>query len=86
MSKFISNIVENVTFVLEFLGIALALILVAIIAEKIPSAFIYLSAGFFDERGAYSAHNPKVRFNEEVCPVGASALAYCAVRWLETNE
>lgn len=35
MSKFISNIAENVTFVLEFLGIALALILVAIIAEKI---------------------------------------------------
>lgn len=57
----------------------------AIIAEKIPSAFIYLSAGFPDERGAYSAHNPKVRFNEEVCPIGASALAYCAVRWLETN-
>lgn len=58
----------------------------AIIAEKIPSAFIYLSAGFHDERGAYSAHNPKVRFNEEVCPIGASALAYCAVRWLETNK
>ena len=57
----------------------------AIIAEKIPSAFIYLSAGFLDERGAYSAHNPKVRFNEEVCPIGAAALAYCAVRWLETN-
>lgn len=57
----------------------------AIIAEKIPSAFIYLSAGFPDERGAYSAHNPKVRFNEEVCPIGAAALAYCAVRWLETN-
>lgn len=57
----------------------------AIIAEKIPSAFIYLSAGFPDKRGAYSAHNPKVRFNEEVCPIGASALAYCAVRWLETN-
>ena len=58
----------------------------AIIAEKIPSAFIYLSAGFPDERGAYSAHNPKVRFNEEVCPIGASALAYCAVRWLETSK
>lgn len=58
----------------------------AVIAEKIPSAFIYLSAGFPDERGAYSAHNPKVRFNEEVCPIGASALAYCAVRWLETNK
>lgn len=58
----------------------------AIIAEKIPSAFIYLSAGFTDERGAYSAHNPKVRFNEEVCPIGAAALSYCAVRWLETNK
>lgn len=58
----------------------------AIIAEKIPSAFIYLSAGFPDERGAYSAHNPKVRFNEEVCPIGAAALSYCAVRWLETNK
>ena len=58
----------------------------AVIAEKIPSAFIYLSAGFPDERGAYSAHNPKVRFNEEVCPIGASALAHCAVRWLEKND
>lgn len=58
----------------------------AVIAEKIPSAFIYLSAGFPDERGAYSAHNPKVRFNEEVCPIGASALAHCAVRWLEENN
>ena len=58
----------------------------AVIAEKIPSAFIYLSAGFPDERGAYSAHNPKVRFNEDVCPIGASALAYCAVRWLETSK
>lgn len=58
----------------------------AVIAEKIPSAFIYLSAGFPDERGAYSAHNPKVRFNEEVCPIGASALTHCAVRWLEENN
>lgn len=56
----------------------------AIIADKIPSAFIYLSAGFSDERGAYSAHNPKVRFNEKVCPIGAAAFANCAVRWLES--
>lgn len=53
------------------------------IAEKVPSAFIYLSAGFTDERGDFSAHNPKVRFNEEVCPIGATAYAYCALRWLE---
>lgn len=55
------------------------------LAEKVPSAFLYLSAGFSDERGAYSAHNPKVRFNEEVCPIGAAAYAHCAVRFLEAN-
>ncbi len=52
------------------------------IAERVPSTFMFLSAGFMDERGAYSAHNPKVRFNEEVCPIGAACLAHCADRWL----
>lgn len=55
------------------------------IAERIPSALLYLSAGFPDERGDYSAHNPKVRFNEAVCPIGVAALAHCAVRWLESK-
>jgi amidohydrolase len=55
------------------------------IAEKVPSTFMYLSAGFFDERGAYSAHNPKVRFNEDVCPIGAACLAQCATRCLESG-
>ena len=53
------------------------------IAEKVPAAFMYLSAGFQDERGAYSAHNPKVRFNEDVLPTGAAAMAHCAARYLE---
>ncbi len=57
----------------------------ATIAERIPSAMIYLSAGFEDERGDYSAHNPKVRFNEDVCPVGAAAYAHCAVSWLNEH-
>lgn len=55
------------------------------IAELVPSTFMYLSAGFLDERGAYSAHHPKVRFNEEVCPIGAACLAHCASRWLEEH-
>ena len=55
----------------------------AVIAERVPSAFMYLSAGFLDERGEAPAHNPKVRFNEEVCAVGPAALAHCATRWLE---
>lgn len=57
----------------------------ATIAEKVPSTFMYLSAGFLDERGSYSAHNPKVRFNEDVCPIGAACLAHCAEQWLKNH-
>ena len=52
------------------------------IAEQVPSAFMYLSAGYMDDRGKYSAHNPKVQFNEDVCPIGAACLAHCATRYL----
>lgn len=58
----------------------------AVIAEKVPSCFMYLSAGYLDERGSYPAHNPKVQFNEDVCPIGASSLAHCAVQWLKNNK
>lgn len=58
----------------------------ATIAEKVPSTFMYLSAGFLDERGEVPAHNPKVRFNEAVCPIGASCLAHCATQWLAHNQ
>ena len=58
----------------------------AVIASAVPSAFMYLSAGFDDERGEASAHNPKVRFNEDVLPIGTAALCHCAVRWLEENR
>ena len=57
----------------------------ASIAEKVPSTFMYLSAGYLDARGAAPAHNPKVRFNEDVCPVGSAYLAHCAAKWLENN-
>lgn len=58
----------------------------ATIAEQVPSTFMYLSAGYTDERGRYSAHNPKVRFNEDVCGIGPACLAHCAVRWLEEHQ
>ena len=58
----------------------------AVVAEKVPSAFMYLSAGFEDERGDFSAHKPKVRFNENVLPIGSAGLAHCAVRWLEEHS
>ena len=58
----------------------------ASIAEKIPSTFMYLSAGYLDERGAAPAHNPKVQYNEDVCPMGASCYAHCATEWLKNNK
>ncbi|MBE5784850.1 MAG: amidohydrolase [Clostridiales bacterium] len=57
----------------------------AYIAERVPSAFLFLSAGFPDERGDFTAHNPKVRFNEDVLPLGAAWLAHAAIRWLEEH-
>ncbi len=58
----------------------------ATVAEKVPSVFMYLSAGYLDERGDAPAHNPKVRFNEDVCPIGSACLAHCSIRWLEEHR
>lgn len=56
------------------------------VVEKVPSTFIYLSAGFPDERGDYTAHNPKVQFNEDVFPIGAACMAHCATEWLKNHK
>lgn len=58
----------------------------ASIADRIPSTFVYLSAGFPDDRGAAPAHNPKVQFNEDVLPIGAACYAHCAAEWLKNNK
>ena len=58
----------------------------ASIADKIPGTFMYLSAGFLDDRGLAPAHNPKVMFNEDVCPIGAASYAHCATEWLKNNK
>ena len=57
----------------------------ALVAERVPSAMMYLGAGYMDERGQYTAHNPKVVFNEGVLPIGAACMAHCAVEWLKEN-
>ncbi len=58
----------------------------ALIAEKVPAALMYVSAGFTDDTPAYPAHNPKVRFNEDGITNGAAIYAQCAKRWLEDNS
>lgn len=55
------------------------------VTERVPSVFMGISAGYMDERGAYPQHNPRVQFNEEVLPIGATCLAVCARRWLENH-
>lgn len=58
----------------------------ATVAEAVPGCFMHLSAGFLDDRGIWPAHNPKVRFNEDVCPIGAAAYAHCAIQWLQEHS
>ena len=58
----------------------------ACIAEQVPAVYLFLSAGFADRRGAASAHDPRVQFNEDALPWGAAALAHCACRWLQKQE
>lgn len=59
----------------------------AVVAEKVPATFMYISAGFpNDDRGQYPPHHSKVRFNEEVFPMGSACLALCATRWLEEHK
>ncbi len=47
----------------------------ALIAERVPSVYMYLSSGFDDERGKYTAHDSRVCFNEEVCHIGVAIYA-----------
>ncbi|MEL3912034.1 M20 family metallopeptidase [Treponema pedis] len=56
----------------------------ALILEKVPGTYMFLSAGFPDKE-TYQAHNPKVVFNEDVLPIGAAYLAHCATEWLKNN-
>ncbi len=55
----------------------------SLITDKIPGAYIYLACGFEDERGKFTAHNPRVLFNEDVCPIGVAAFAHCAYELLK---
>ncbi|MEY8364526.1 hypothetical protein AALA22_02610 [Anaerovoracaceae bacterium 41-7] len=58
----------------------------ATIAEKVPNVFMYLLAGYMDERGDVPAHNPRLQFNENVCPIGSAYLTQCTVRWLKEHQ
>lgn len=58
----------------------------AVLTSRLPASFMYLSAGFPEDANSAPAHNPKVRYNEAVLPMGAACYAQCATRWLEENQ
>ena len=58
----------------------------AVISSRIPGVFMYLTAGFPELENPAPSHNPGVRFNEGVLPIGAAGFAHCATRWLEENQ
>lgn len=58
----------------------------AVICDLVPATFMYVSAGFSDERGNYSAHNPKVQFNEQSLLYIPAYFAQLATKWLENNK
>lgn len=58
----------------------------AYILQHVPGTYMYLSAGFPDRDDSYSAHHPKVKFNEGVMPIGAAYLAHSATKWLEEHQ
>lgn len=56
------------------------------VTKQIPSAYFYIGAGPDRENGYFcSQHNPKVRYNEDMMPLGAAGFANCAARWLENH-
>ncbi len=50
------------------------------VLTQVPGSFMFLSAGF--PEGSPPAHNPKVKFNEDVLAFGAACFAQCAEAWL----
>lgn len=58
----------------------------AIIAEKIPTTYMLLTAVFMNECGDYPLHHSKAQFDENVCVIGVVCFTYCASQWLENHN
>lgn len=55
----------------------------AYISQKVPSVMVALAAGNPSKGYTWPLHHPRVRFDEDVLPVGAAIHAYTALNWLE---
>ena len=55
----------------------------AYVSQVVPSLMLALAAGEPEKGYLYSQHHPKVRFDESVLPLGATALAGMAMKFLK---
>ena len=55
------------------------------ISQEVPSVMLALAAGNSEEGYIYPQHHPKVKFDENVLPIGSAALAQSAFYWLENH-
>lgn len=54
----------------------------ALVAERVPTAYLTIGTGREEDGYLYGNHNAKVRYDEEVLPLGAAVLARCAADFL----
>ena len=57
----------------------------SLISQAVPSVYFFLGAAVENAPENVSNHNPKVRFHEDVLPIGAAIYAQCAFAYLEQH-
>lgn len=58
----------------------------AYVSHEIPTIMLALAAGNPKDGYRYPQHHPKVKFDDEALPFGASIYAYVAMRWLQEHK
>lgn len=58
----------------------------AYVSHKVPSIMLALAAGQPENGYCFPQHHPKVKFNEDVLPVGSAIYAYTAIEWLRNHK
>lgn len=58
----------------------------ALVARKVPTAYLTIGTGRAEDGYRYGNHHPKVRYDEGVLPLGAAVLAGCGAGFLADAE
>lgn len=56
------------------------------IAERVPSVFLHLSAGRPEDGYTQFVHHPSMQVDESALAYGVAAFTHCAIRWLESHK